>query len=70
MVASNRTTYPREGACLPINMMNVRDSDKRLSDSLPHSIKILFTDHMILYYTQGLCQESIILLGEGGKEKA
>ena len=38
-----------------------------------HSVKILFTkDHVILYYTKGLCRLllSVILLGEGGKEKA
>ena len=34
----------------------VRGSDKRLSDSWPHSFEILFTDHVILYYMTGLCR--------------
>ena len=38
-----------------------------------YSVKIIFTkDHMILYYIKGLCRllSTVILLGEGGKEKA
>ena len=33
----------------------VRGSDKGFSDSWPHSIENLFTGHVALYYTKGLC---------------
>ena len=26
-----------------------------ISDRRPHSVEILFTDHIVLYYTKGLC---------------
>ena len=60
----------------PHNEFVVRCSDKVFSDSWPQSIGNLFTDHMVLNYTNGLCHPlsvclaSVILLGEVGKEKA
>ena len=44
--------------CLPANPHNefaVTGSDKRFSDSWLHSIKVLFADHVVLYYSKGLC---------------
>ena len=32
-------------------------SDKEFSDSLPHSAGDLFTDQVIIYYTNGLCHQ-------------
>ena len=35
-------------------------------------VTVIFVDHMVLYYSKGSvvhCQASVILLGEGGKEK-
>ena len=30
-------------------------NDKQFSDSWPQYVKILFTDHTVLYYMKGLC---------------
>ena len=59
VVASNRRTRPREGACWPIHTMNLRYmaviNRSQIRDSWPYSVEILFTDHVVLYYTKGLC---------------
>ena len=53
VIASNRRTIcPRKGACQLIHTINLQYA---LSDSWPHSVEILFTDHMVLYCTKGLC---------------
>ena len=44
-------------------------SDKSLSDSWPHSIEILFTDHMILYYTKGLCHPLSDICNSSGRRR-
>ena len=59
----------------PHNEFVVSDSDKDFSDSWPQSVWNLFTDHMhgSLLHEGALLssiQLSVILLGEGGKEKA
>ena len=60
VVASNRrTTRPRDGAYRPIHTMNLRYmaviNRSQIRDSWSYSVEILFTDHMVLYYTKGLC---------------
>ena len=40
----------------PNNKFAVCDSDKGFSDSWPHYIGNLFTGHVVLYYTKGLCR--------------
>ena len=39
----------------PHNEFAVHGSDKGFSDSWLHSVEILFTDHVVLYHTKGLC---------------
>ena len=57
----------------PHDEFAVCGSGKRFSDSWLHSVEVIFANHMVLYYMKGsivCCQASVILLGEGGKEKA
>ena len=35
----------------------VHGSDKGFSDSFLHSVRNLFTDHVVLYYTKGPCRQ-------------
>ena len=55
---SSRTTRPREGACWPIHTMNLQYmaviNGYQIRDSWPHSVEILSTDHVVLYYTKRL----------------
>ena len=80
VVASKRRPHrPREAACWPIHTINlqyvavIKDSQKVAHIN---SVGNLFTDQVVLYYTKGVCRPlsvclmSVILLGEGGKEKA
>ena len=74
VVVSNRTSHPIEGAlpANPYDVFAIHGSNKQFSDNWPHSIEILFIYHVALYYTKGsvvCCQMSVILLGEGGKER-
>ena len=60
----------------PHNEFEVRCSDKGFSDSRVQSIGNLFTDQIVVNNMKGLCHPlsaclaSVILLGEGVKEKA
>ena len=75
VVASNRTTRPREGTCQPIHMMNLQHvtviRDSQIVGCTPSEIYSKITGY---YVTQRgsviCCPASVILLGEGGKEKA
>ena len=58
-VIYRRTTCPRERTCMlanPHDKFAIRGSDKRFSNVWPLSIGYLVTDHMVLYYTKGLCR--------------
>ena len=53
-----RTTPPREGACWPINTVNL-EYVAVIKDSYigwPHSVGNLVTDPVVLYYMKGFCR--------------
>ena len=70
-----RTTHSKRMSLLtnPHNEFAVHNSDKGFSDIWLHYKYVwnLFMGHMVLYCMKGLCcLVSVILLREGGKEKA
>ena len=74
-MSNRKTSPPRKGAYWPIHTINlqyvVMVNDSQIVGCTP--VEVIFEDHMVLYYTKGSvvrCQASVILLGEGGKEKA
>ena len=75
VVASNRTTRSREGTCWPVYTMNLQYIAV-INDSqiVGHTLSRFYSQITWYYTTQRdcvvRCQVSVILLGEGGKEKA
>ena len=74
-MSNRKTSPPREGAYRPIHTINLQYvavvNDSQIVGRTP--VEVIFEDHMISYYMKGSvmrCQASVILLGEGGKEKA
>ena len=60
VVASNRkTTRPREGASWTIYTMNLQYvaviNDSQIIGHPPSKLSLLTVDHVVLYYTEGLC---------------
>ena len=54
-VTGEQLILEKEPVANPNDEFAVSGSDKGFSDSWPHSVRNLFTDHVVLYYTKGLC---------------